>query len=135
MCQQQEIIFDTIRFPISCRFTIVLAATTLICSKNFFTLSKERSPSMSLLYLIISAYGGCVQIKSTPSSGIKCKSQASPCLTYTNPPFSHSKAVFSRQRSSDCGFMSTPIIFRFSSFASTSVVPPPANWSSTRCRK
>ena len=68
-------------------------------------------------------------MKSILSFLIKFKFLASPLWIYTFPEFSNWKSIFSLHLSIATSFTSTPIIFLLSNFASTSVVPPPINWS------
>ena len=58
----------------------------------------------------------------------KGRFRASPLFRYTRPSApSCSKFIFSLHLSNATSLISTPIISLFSNFASTSVVPPPAN--------
>ena len=84
---------------------------------------------MPLLYFMISAYGGWVQIKSICASLIKFNSAAFPSRIYIFELVSHWNCKFVSEIETDCGLISIPTALRPSSFASTSVVPLPMNWS------
>ena len=94
--------------------------------------SNDTSPSMPLLYLMMSAYGGCVQIKSIFSSFINDKFAAFPFRVNTLDCVSHLNWRFLSEIDIARGFISTPITFLFNNLASTNVVPLPINWSNTQ---
>ena len=84
------------------------SATFFISDKKSSTASNEISPSIPLLYLMIFAYGGCVQIKSIRLSLIKCKSVAFPFRVNIFELDSYWNCKFVSDIETDCGLMSTP---------------------------
>ena len=101
-------------------------ATDSIDFKKSLYSSRDKSPSILLLYFIISEYGGCVHMKSMLWSFIKSSFCASPILISTSL-LPYAKLSLLILSSTDLGFISTPIISLFSNFASITEVPPPTN--------
>ena len=94
------------------------AATFSISSRKSFILRCDRSSLISSLYLIISAYGGFVQIKSMLLSAMKSNFLASPLWIQTFPfaPLC-SKLIFSLHLSRAISLTSTPMMLRLSNLA------------------
>ena len=107
-------------------------ATFSMLAKKAFTFSRERSPSIPSLYLMMSAYGGCVHMKSTPSSFKSDRLAASALLTIIMESLFLANSKFFSVSLTACGLISVPTALRFSSFASINVVPLPINWSKTQ---
>ena len=78
----------------------------------------------------MSAYGGCVQIRSILSSFINDKLFAFPCLVNIFDFSWQVKFRFVLDNLTASEFISTPIAFLPNNFASINVVPLPKNWSS-----